>query len=97
MPHDISVVHNPDRNRYEVRSGDIVAGFTTYQLSDDDHVDFTHTEVDDVFSGQGLAGRLVSEAIADVQQRGKRVVPHCSYVAKWLTEHDEYDEIIDWP
>lgn len=97
MSDEITVTQNPDENRYEVHSGDTLAGFAEYQLPDDEHVDFTHTKVDEAFSGEGLAGRLVAEAVADVQQRGKRIVPHCSYVAKWLSEHPEHEEIVDWP
>ncbi|MGB9011803.1 MAG: GNAT family N-acetyltransferase [Aeromicrobium sp.] len=97
MSDEITVTQNLGENRYEVHSSGTLAGFAEYQLPDEEHVDFTHTTVDDDFSGEGLAERLVAEAIADVQQRGKRVVPHCSYVAKWLTEHPEHDDIVDWP
>lgn len=97
MTDQITVNFNSDQSRYEVFSGDALAGFAEVRLPDDQHVDFTHTEVDEAFSGQGLAGQLVAEAIADVQSTGKRVIPHCSYVAKWLTKHPEYDEIVDQP
>lgn len=97
MSDKITVTHHHDANRYEVHSGDTLAGFAEYRLPDDEHVDFTRTKVDDAFSGEGLAERLVAEAVADVRQRGKRIVPHCSYVANWLTEHPEHEEIIDWP
>ena len=73
------------------------AGFADYEPTDDTHVDFVHTKVDEKFSGQGLAGKLVAEAVADVQGRGKRIIPHCEYVADWLTKHTEYDEIVDQP
>ena len=93
----IAVTHNADHHRYEVHVSGRLAGFARYQLPDDDHVDFTHTQIDDVFSGQGLAGQLVTEAIADVQRQGKRVIPHCPYVAKWLGERRAYDAIVDPP
>jgi len=91
----ISYVHNPERSRYEIHDGDTLAGFTEYVLPDDDHVDFVHTEVDDAYGGQGLAGGVVEFALADVRAQGKRIIAHCPYVVKWLSKHPEYDDITD--
>ncbi|NHA01956.1 N-acetyltransferase [Nocardioides sp. W3-2-3] len=91
----ITYVHAPEHHRYEIRDGETLAGFTQYRLPDDVHVDFVHTEVDDSYGGQGLAGHVVEFALADVRARGKRIIAHCPYVAKWLTKHPEYDDITD--
>ncbi|MCL2543581.1 MAG: N-acetyltransferase [Nocardioidaceae bacterium] len=94
----IDHVHAPDLHRYEIRDDDAVAGFAEYRLPDDVHVDFVHTEVDDAYEGQGLASGLVAFALADVREQGKRIVPHCPYVARWIKKHaGEYDDIVDWP
>lgn len=93
----ISYVHTPDASRYEVRDGDAVIGFADYRLPDETHVDFTHTEVDEAYSGQGLASDLVAFALADVRGAGKRIIPHCPYVAKWIDKHPEYADITDRP
>jgi hypothetical protein len=93
----IEYVHAPDLSRYEIRDGDSVVGFTQYRLPDDVHVDFVHTEVDDEYGGRGLAGGVVEFALADVRAQGKRIIPHCPYVAKWITKHPEYEDITDRP
>lgn len=93
----IRLQHNESRNRYEVLDGDEVAGFTVYRLPDDQHVDFVHTEVDDAHGGQGLASRLVAYALADVRDSGKRIIPHCPYVASWLERHEGFEAVTDWP
>lgn len=93
----ITYVHAPEQHRYEIRDGEALAGFTQYRLPDDVHVDFVHTEVDDKYAGQGLAGGVVEFALADVRARGKRIIPHCAYVARWITQHPEYDDITDLP
>lgn len=41
---------------------------------------FHHTEVGDDFSGRGLAGVLVKEALAETAAQGLTVVPACPYV-----------------
>ncbi|GAA1544592.1 GNAT family N-acetyltransferase [Nocardioides humi] len=93
----IRYVHAPDEHRYEIRDGEALVGFTEYRLPDDVHVDFVHTEVDDAYGGRGLAGGVVEFALADVRAQGRRIVPHCPYVAKWITQHPEYEDITDRP
>ena len=52
---------------------------------------FFHTEVDQEFSGRGLAGLLVREALADSVRRNLTVVPVCPLFAGHLARHgDEY-------
>ncbi|MET9734406.1 GNAT family N-acetyltransferase [Streptomyces sp. NPDC006458] len=82
------------RHRYEIHVDGVRAGLTAYRDRDRQRV-FFHTEVDDAFAGQGLAGRLVEEALTDVRARGMRVVPVCPYVAKFLKQHHEFDDITD--
>lgn len=92
---DFTIVNASESSRYEIRDGDTVAGFAEYVLPDDGHVDFTHTVVDDAYGGQGLAGQLVRFALDDVRAMNKRIIPHCPYVAGWITKHPEYEEFTD--
>ncbi|MFE6222572.1 MULTISPECIES: GNAT family N-acetyltransferase [unclassified Streptomyces] len=82
------------RHRYEILVGDQRAGLTAYRDRDDRRV-FFHTEVDDAFAGQGLAGILVEQALNDVRAAGLRIVPVCPYVAKFLKKHEEFADITD--
>ncbi|MEU2930717.1 GNAT family N-acetyltransferase [Streptomyces sp. NPDC007251] len=83
-----------DRHRYEILADGALAGFTEYLDRDEQRV-FYHTEIDDAFAGRGLASRLVQQALTDVRNAGKRVVPVCPYVAKFLQRHDEFADITD--
>jgi predicted GNAT family acetyltransferase len=38
---------------------------------------------------------LVQAALEDVRESGKRIVPVCPYVAKFLKRHAEFDDITD--
>ncbi|MGW1813723.1 GNAT family N-acetyltransferase [Streptomyces sp. NPDC002125] len=82
------------RHRYEILVGEVRAGLTAYRDRDEQRV-FFHTEVDDAFAGQGLASVLVREALNDVRASGKRIVPVCPYVAKFLKKHEEFADITD--
>lgn len=97
MSDDIRVVHAPEKHRYEIYAGDERLGLTQYRLPDDDHVDFIHTESSPEHAGEGLAARLVTFALDDVRAQGKRIIPHCPYVAGFIRKHPEYEDITDWP
>ena len=82
------------KHRYEILVDGTTAGLTAYRDRDDQRV-FYHTEIGDAFAGQGLASILVQQALTDVRALGKRVVPVCPYVAKFLKKHDEFADITD--
>ncbi|MGW2374601.1 GNAT family N-acetyltransferase [Kitasatospora sp. NPDC001683] len=81
-------------HRYEIRIDGELAGFTEYLDLDGQRV-FYHTLVEEAFAGRGLAGQLVQEALTDVRAAGKRIVPVCPYVAKFLIKHDEFADMTD--
>jgi predicted GNAT family acetyltransferase len=82
------------KHRYEILVDGTLAGFTEYRDRDEQRV-FYHTEIDDAFAGQGLASVLVQQALTDVRNAGKHIVPVCPYVAKFLQKHDEFTDITD--
>jgi predicted GNAT family acetyltransferase len=82
------------KHRYEILVDGKRVGLAAYRDRGEQRV-FFHTEVDDVFAGQGLAARLVQQALTDVRALGKRIVPICPYVAKLLKKHDEFADITD--
>ncbi|NLU71090.1 N-acetyltransferase [Streptomyces sp. HNM0574] len=84
---------NPSESRYEVHSGDTLAGFTQYKLSPG-RIAFIHTETDPAFAGKGLAHRLVTDALDDVRSRDLAVLPFCPYVKKYLTKNPEYLDLV---
>ncbi|MFF8594207.1 GNAT family N-acetyltransferase [Streptomyces sp. NPDC015220] len=89
-----TVERRDDRHRYEILVAGERAGLTAFR----DHLGqrvFYHTVIDDAFAGRGLAAELVRQALADVRAQGMRIVPVCPYVAKYLTTHDEFDDITD--
>ena len=56
---------------------------------------FYHTEVDERFAGRGLAATLVSWALGDTRSAGKRIVAVCPYVAKYVSRHHDFDDVLD--
>ena len=87
------VHHNPDRSRYELLVDGRVAGVADYRLGDDVIV-FPHTEIVAQLRGRGLGAVLVQGALDDVRDAGRRVVPACWYVARFIDEHEEYQALL---
>jgi predicted GNAT family acetyltransferase len=93
MAEDVQVRDNPDESRYEVSVDGRLAGFSEYALHGED-ADFLHTEIDDAFSGRGLATHLIRAALDDARARGWRVMPYCRFVRKFIAEHADYVDLV---
>lgn len=89
----IAVADNPDESRYEIRVDQELAGFSQYRPRSG-VLAFIHTEVDDRFEGQGLAGRLISFALDDARSRGLAVLPFCPFVKGYIERHPEYLDLV---
>ncbi|GIF07533.1 NAD(+)/NADH kinase [Actinoplanes siamensis] len=89
---DAVVVDSFERDRYEIVLGGEVAGALHYRRHGD-RIELLHTEVDQAFSGRGLAGRLVSAALADARARATPVTATCPFVAGYLERHPEYNDV----
>jgi uncharacterized protein len=82
------VEHNAEKYRYELYLGDKFAGFAQYHDSGN-RIVFTHSEIDDAFSGQGLGKVLASGALDDAVARDKVIVPLCPFIARYLKKNIE--------
>ncbi len=92
MADAITVTHNAAAHRYEA----VVDGHLSiceYELDGDGMV-FTHTVVPPELRGQGLAETLVRVALTEARAAGRKVVPACSYVAKFIERHREYQDLL---
>ena len=54
----------------------------------------THTETPIHLRGKGIAGRLIERTLKCIQDNGLTVVPLCSYVAHYINEHPEWNDIL---
>jgi predicted GNAT family acetyltransferase len=89
-----SVVDAPERERFEIRAGDEVAGLTTYKRRGG-LIAFLHTEVSPEYEGKGVASRLISEALDTAREQGLKVLPFCPFVRGYIAKHpDEYLDLV---
>lgn len=94
---EITVYRDDPESRYEIRVGDVLAGFTEFVPDERGRLVFPHTEIDPAFGGRGLGTVLVARALADVAARGETVVPRCPFVVKYLRENDVPGLDVQWP
>lgn len=93
MSAETQVRDNAELSRYEILVGDEVAGFTEYAMHGR-QIDLIHTEVDEKFSGRGLASTLIEHLLDDVRRRGLEAMPYCPFVRKFLAKHHEYVDLV---
>ncbi len=94
---DVDVRDNREKHRYELFVDGDRVGQLAYRERDGALV-LIHTEVAEELEGQGLGTRLVADALADVRDRGVRVVPVCKFVVAYLDEHPaDRDLVVDAP
>lgn len=87
--------NEPEQSRYTITVDGETAGFADYRVEGTTIV-FIRTEVDPARRGEGLAGALVQFALDDVRTSGDlTVVPQCSYVARFIDAHPDYQELVD--
>jgi len=90
----IAISNNVAESRYEIRVGDVVAGFAAYHLRPG-RITFTHTEIADEFEGQGIASLLAVGALDAARAAGLLVTPLCPFIAAYIRRHPEYLDIVD--
>lgn len=93
MGEPVSVQHITGANRYEaVVDGQL--SICTYELAGSRMI-LTHTVVPPALRGRGIAEQLVRAALTDARAAGHRVVPACSYVARFIERHREFQDLVD--
>lgn len=89
------VRRNDAQSRYEIMAGDELAAWADYH-QEGHSVCFTHTQVQQAYESQGLATRLVEQALEDVRRRGMKIVPQCRFVASYVARHEQaYGDLVE--
>jgi predicted GNAT family acetyltransferase len=84
---------NPDRSRYELFVDGEIVGIADYRV-DGDVIVIPHTEIDRAKRGNGLGAELVRGTLDDIRASGRTVVPQCWYVAEFISEHPDYQDLL---
>ena len=92
MNPEIIVRHNAAANRYEAEVEGHLA--VAEYVRDRGRVIFTHTFVPPELRGRGIAEKIVRTALDETGRAGFKIVPQCSFVARFIERHPEYQHLI---
>lgn len=89
----MNFTHEENRITLYSETGSLLAEITFPNI-DENTVDVNHTFVDASLRGQGIAGKLMQELVSDLEKRGLKAVPTCSYAQGWFEKHGEYAHLV---
>lgn len=90
---DITLEDNGSKGRYVYRSAGAEAE-VTYSRAGEGIVIIDHTEVPDVFRGQGVGAALVARAVEDFRAQRRKVMPLCPFAAAQFRRHQEWADVL---
>jgi predicted GNAT family acetyltransferase len=91
---NVEVRNNPTEYRYEVWADGQLAGFSQY-VRRPERIAFLHTEIQELYEGLGLGGRLAREVLDDARTRDLLVMPFCPFIAAFIERHiDQYGDLV---
>lgn len=82
----MNFIKEPNRIYLPDETGKIVAEIT-FKETEKGIYNIDHTFVDESLRGQGIASKLVEEAVNEIEEKGGKVEATCSYANKWLEKH----------
>lgn len=93
MP-ELTVVHEPENERYVMLRDGVEIGQTVYDRPEPGLIEFLHTEVDSSLQEHGLGSALAAGALDDVRTNSHdRVAAICPFVSGFIRKHPEYAEL----
>ena len=90
---DPVVTDHPEEGRFEITVEGKLAGATYYNAVGQ-NLDFTHTEIDPAYEGQGLGSTLIKAALDTTRERGLGALPHCPFVKRYIERHPDYLDLV---
>lgn len=79
----VLVIHDTDRHQFKTDSENACA-YLAYAYSGSDVIDIHTTYVPEALRGKNIAGELVAAAIDFAKQNNLKIIPTCSYVARYM-------------
>ena len=88
----MNVIDNKEKSRFETKI-DGHDAFIEYSVQPG-ILSLDHTEVDKALAGQGVASEMTEKVLMEIELRGLKVIPACSYIEKYINKHPEWKSIL---
>ena len=93
-PRAIELEESDTKGRYVMHGPNGAEAEMTFTKVGAHQVIIDHTEVPDVFRGQGVGLALVSRAVEDFRAAGTKVIPLCPFAAAQFKRHPEWADVL---
>ena len=90
------IVHedNNIKGRFFINEDGEDLAVMTYKWHGDTEINIDHTQVDEQLKGQGIAGKLLAEAVKWAREEDIKIYPSCPYVkAAFEKKPEEYKDV----
>lgn len=89
---ELEIVDNESEKRFETRVADKIAKIDYIKTKSTIYL--THTEVPPELEGFGVGTSLVEQVLAQIREANLSLAPLCPFVAKYLLDHPEWQDIL---
>jgi len=80
-------------NSYILKTAKGMIGQITYSLVDVNTWVIDHTFVDGEYRGRDLGRQLLDFVVEEAREKGRRIIPSCSYALAQFKRHPEYADV----
>ena len=91
---EIKLEDSGSKGRYFLRSPQGAVAEMTFSKVGEHMIIIDHTDVPDVFRGQGVGLRLVTKAVEDMRAAGKKIIPLCPFANAQFRRHKEWADVL---
>ncbi len=88
-----TLIDNEDEKQYEFHIEDNIAKIE--YVKQPGKIYLTHTEVPESLEGKGIGSALVRQVLEDIREKGLILVPLCPFVAAYISQHPEYQILVE--
>ena len=82
----MNFIKEPNRIYLQAQTEIVIAEITFKEIEKGIY-NIDHTFVDETLRGQGIASKLVEEAVKEIEAKGGKAVATCSYARSWIERH----------
>lgn len=83
----------PKGGRY-VTGADGQQAIMTFSRASEKLIIVDHTEVPDIYRGQGIGAKLAAHAIDQARKGGWKIIPLCPFMKAQVERHPEWADVI---
>ena len=91
---EIKLEDSGSKGRYFLRSPQGAVAEMTFSKVGEHMIIIDHTDVPDVFRGQGVGLRLVTKAVEDMRAAGRKIIPLCPFANAQFRRHKEWADVL---